>query len=181
MYDEPEDVGRQAALQRLLDEGEIRDVLVRYCRGVDRRDEALVRSCYHDGATDSHGMFVGAASAFVPYALEHLETMICTQHVVANVVIEIEDDAAATEASCLAFHRMPSGEHGLADHLVGLRFVDRFERRQGSWRIARRTVVYDWSRIDPVGRQWTMEGYMRGLRSQDDPSYAAFRELRGEA
>ena len=40
------------ALQRLMDKDEIRDVMARYCHGVDRADWDLVRSTYH---TDAYG------------------------------------------------------------------------------------------------------------------------------
>ena len=46
----------------LLDRIELRDLVMRYCRGIDRRDFALVRACYHDNAIDDHGsMFCGSA------------------------------------------------------------------------------------------------------------------------
>ena len=34
-------------VQLLLAEREVKNVVLRYCRGVDRMDLALVRSCYH--------------------------------------------------------------------------------------------------------------------------------------
>ena len=43
----------------LIAREQIRDVVYRYARGVDRRDFALVRGCYHPDATDDHGRFVG--------------------------------------------------------------------------------------------------------------------------
>ena len=47
------------ALQRLIDKDEIRDVMARYCRGVDRADWDLVRSTYHTDAYDDHGDYRG--------------------------------------------------------------------------------------------------------------------------
>ena len=44
----------EAKLQQLLDEAEIRRVHIRYCRGIDRMDWDLVRSCYHPDAIDQH-------------------------------------------------------------------------------------------------------------------------------
>ena len=40
----------------------IRQAALRYCRGVDRLDAELMRSAYHDDATDDHGVFVGSAA-----------------------------------------------------------------------------------------------------------------------
>ena len=41
--------------QELLDRAELTDLVMRYSRGVDRRDFALIRSTYHDDAIDDHG------------------------------------------------------------------------------------------------------------------------------
>ena len=46
-------------LAGLLDKQEIEEVVLRYCRGIDRRDFDLVRSCYHPDARDRHGSFDG--------------------------------------------------------------------------------------------------------------------------
>jgi len=49
-------------VQLLLAEREIKNVVLRYCRGVDRMDLALVRSCYHPDADDHHGDFAGGVN-----------------------------------------------------------------------------------------------------------------------
>ncbi len=33
---------------------------------------------------------------------------------------------------------------------MGIRYLDRFERRAGQWRIARRQLRWEWLRIDPL-------------------------------
>lgn len=43
------------AVRVLLDKQAITEVVLRYCRGVDRLDMALVRSCYHDPIRLVHG------------------------------------------------------------------------------------------------------------------------------
>jgi hypothetical protein len=42
-------------VQALLDKQSIYEVLVTYCRGVDRCDEDLIRSAFHDDSYDDHG------------------------------------------------------------------------------------------------------------------------------
>ena len=61
--------------QRLLeaaDKQEIRDVLMRYGRGVDRLDEDLLRSCYHDDSFDDHGHWKGNGQDFAAFIVESL-------------------------------------------------------------------------------------------------------------
>jgi hypothetical protein len=57
------DVSRR--LGRLEDLAEIRDCMMRYARGMDRRDRELLRSAYHDGAVDDHVGFVGEVDDFI--------------------------------------------------------------------------------------------------------------------
>lgn len=46
---------QEEKLLALLDEKTIRELLARYCRGVDRCDSALIASCFHPDARDDHG------------------------------------------------------------------------------------------------------------------------------
>jgi len=50
---------------RLLDRLAIHDVIVRYCRGVDRGDLELALTCYHPDAVDDHGGFHGSSTDFI--------------------------------------------------------------------------------------------------------------------
>ena len=45
----------ESQLQRLIDEREITNVLVRYFRGVDRDDDELAFSAFHEDAIRHHG------------------------------------------------------------------------------------------------------------------------------
>ena len=48
-------------IRKLIAQQEITAVIYRLARGLDRRDKALLASCFHEGATDDHGLFVGDA------------------------------------------------------------------------------------------------------------------------
>jgi hypothetical protein len=130
-----------AQLQALLDREAIRECLHRYCRGIDRADEAALRSAYWDDATDCHGSWNGSAAGFIDQALQRLRLGGRRVHQVSNVSIELHEDRAAVE-SCFLALQAPAGSPRQT-FLCG-RYVDRFERRHGEWRIAARTVVYDW-------------------------------------
>ena len=51
------------------------------------------------------------------------------------------------------------------------RYIDRFEKRGGEWRIAHRQVVYDWSKIEPIAAEYPNEQFEHGKRSREDASY----------
>ena len=144
-------IGKVAIMASPLDdEHEIRNVLYRYCRGIDRRDYDLVRSCYHPDATDDHGGFQGDVYGFIDYIKAGLPRFEQTMHMIGNILIELDGDVARSEAYTLAFHRVPaSTTKPTRDYTVGLRYMDRFERRDARWAIADRVCVFSFQRIDP--------------------------------
>ena len=159
-------------LETVLAEREIHRVLLSYCRAADRVDLDLMRSCYWPDATDDHGSYRGGLDGFIVFVEEALARFETTNHVLGNVFIEIEPDGvtARSEASCVAYHRYRDPQGGLVDMTAGLRYVDRFERRDGQWRIARRVCAYDWRRTDPVHAEGSGFGpdYVRGRRGDRD-------------
>lgn len=130
------------SLQSLLDREAIRDCLYRYCRGIDRVDEAALRSAYWEDASDCHGAWNGSAEGFIAQALPKLQQGGRRVHQITNVLIELHGDAAAVESSFFAL-QTTAAQPERETFLCG-RYVDRFERRGGVWRVAARTVVYDW-------------------------------------
>jgi hypothetical protein len=139
-------------LRALLDEAAIRRVLVRYSRAIDRMDWDLLRTCYHDGATDDHGLYCGDVEGFIDLLREKLPLDESTTHFLGNQEIELEGDVAFAETACVARHRRPARDGSPATDYFGfVRYCDRFERRDGEWRIAHRIVVYEPGRVDAVG------------------------------
>jgi hypothetical protein len=139
-------------LLRLADQQDIRDVVYRYCRGIDRRDFDLVRRCYHPDATDDHGEFRGEVDEFIAYVQRTIVRFERTLHFIGNMLIDVTADTARVESYAVAYHRLPaSGGRPARDFVTGFRYVDDFERRAGEWRIAARVVAAEWSRLDPVG------------------------------
>ncbi len=160
------------ALRALVDKDAIRDVLFTYCRGIDRCDEALIRSVYHPGATDDHGTFTGSAEDFVAWVIPLLRRdFASTMHTLGNILIALDGDSAHVESYLHAFHRVlrPAGARDL---IFAGRYVDRFERRAGVWKIAARKVICDWTRYEPAAESTAFtERYTRGERSRDDFVY----------
>ncbi|MFN3215108.1 MAG: nuclear transport factor 2 family protein [Acidimicrobiales bacterium] len=174
-----------AELRALLDERAIHRVLTRYATGIDRRDFAMVAACYHPGATDDHGTFKGTVEEFIPWVEGRLASFDTTMHFLGNVSIDLlpdpVDSAATTgpggagsvrvahvETYCVAYHRLAGRD---TDSIAGLRYIDRFECRGGEWRIADRTIVVEWNRLDDVHALGFGPEYVRGTHDRTDPYY----------
>ncbi len=162
----------ESALRVLLDKQEITEVLARYCRAIDRLDEELLRSVYWPDGYDDHMSFAGPVAEFIPEAIKSCARIFkSTVHSISNILIEVEGDVARSETYFISFNRLSERRDGREyDRITCARYLDRFERRNGEWRIARRLVVTDWNRVDPVGES-EVWGKAVGLRSREDPAY----------
>lgn len=145
---------------RITAELDVRRVLNRYCYAIDQRDFEAVHSCYHPDATDDHQVFTGTARDFVAFAESFLRQFTSTFHFLGNVLIDVDaDDHAVADSYVIAYHRLAlQGDRPARDHIVGARYVDAFERRNGTWKISSRTVTLEWTRTDAVPPGWTIPG-----------------------
>jgi ketosteroid isomerase-like protein len=162
-----------ATLVRVVDEFEIRAVLARYARGIDRFDMDLVRSCYYDDATDAHGEYNGGVDGFIEYALSWQDKIEAMTHHFNQSTIELDGDSAWVESYCLCLMRLKAQDGQKPMDLLGnIRYVDLFERRDSAWRIARRKVIHEPGRLDPVENDLTPAAKTFHARlDREDPSY----------
>ena len=163
---------RDCAVQRLLDRAAIEECLLRYTRGLDRHDSELVVSAFHPDALDTHGTFEGGPQDVAAWANEqHGLRWVAHQHYITNTTVDIDGDVAHTDTYYLIVLRR---NDGTGQDLMGGRYVDRFERRAGDWRIARRVVTNEW--IGEVGggrerMQSLLDVYIAPRWDREDISY----------
>ncbi len=144
---------RDSAMAALLDKQEITELLYRIARGTDRGDVELFSSGFHDDGTDYHGLANGPVKNIL--AVLGQSKLLLTQHAISNVLIELDGDVARVESCFISFHQSRDDAGQLWDETLRGRYLDRFERRaNGLWKIARRVVLWDWSRVEPSGATW---------------------------
>ena len=156
-------------VEELLIREEIGDVIKRLARGTDRLDRELMASCYHPDGFDDHNSFRGSGTEFADWVCQVLPHFDATMHFVGAPAIRVDGDTAQCDTYCIAHH-----VSGSEDMILGLRYVDRFERRDGRWLIARRVCAFDWtytvpydpSRIFAFGADFTV-----GKRDRTDITY----------
>ena len=168
-------------IERMLARDEIREVLARYARGVDRADGPLLKSCYHEDAIEEHGgNYTGNAFTYVDGAVPRIEKLGPMQHLLGTSHIELDGDTAFVETYIWTFLRVSRPEGDL-DTFTGGRLIDRFERREGVWKIAHRKTIFDWNRDTPSNEAWVggmftpgKPGMLQGSKGSSDPSYEHF-------
>jgi hypothetical protein len=149
----------------------IQQVLFRYCRGVDRGDPALIASVYHPYATDNHGAWQGRGHDFAEYIVGMFdEATSIGQHHITNILMERDGHTAHVESYFIAFNpHSPSESDEI--QLIGGRYLDVFECRDGAWKISRRDVVLDMTRDRIAGEPWPNASlFAAGGRRTQDPS-----------
>ena len=95
-----------AAVAALIAKQEITEVLYRRARAGDRRDVELALSCYHEGATEEHEGFTGTAAEFTRnvsmISPRSKAPVTCLWHLISNILIELDEDAADVESYHIA-------------------------------------------------------------------------------
>jgi hypothetical protein len=164
-----------AATRQLLDRREIRDCVHRYSRALDRHDDALLESVFHPDAIDNHGRFVGRRDAFVRWANHQVhDSLILHNHHITTHWAEVDGDTAHGETYVIFILRHRDGK----TVRVGFgRYVDRFERRDGEWRIVLRQIATDLRFVADGSLFDTEDGYYHGTWDRSDISYDEARTL----
>lgn len=136
----------------LEDKAEIRETLLRYAAGVDRKDWALMSSCFTE---DTEGVWNGVelqgTQAIVDYINQAATQFVIrsSAHMFTNIYIELDGDSARSETYGLAY-LVGERDGDTFLRLRGLRYRDELVRHDGGWRIRRRNLSADWELQTPV-------------------------------
>ena len=160
-------------VQYLKDRTEILDCIARHARGCDRHDEAVIGSTYHDDAVDQHGFAMNSGPEYGRWAnSSHAATSEVHTHNITTHSCEIEGDVAHCETYSIV---VLLGNDGRTAQFISGRYIDRLERRSGTWRIAlRRSTVEVMFTADASVLQsgfFKQQGYPKGTRGTNDLSY----------
>jgi hypothetical protein len=180
-------------LQRLADRIDIQEALYRYARGIDRRNWDFLASAFHPGAQIHQGDIRGSIEEMIENVKARHAAIEQSAHLMTNIQIEFDGpDGAVVETYYLAYLRndgLPAimrtaligggaPEAGKIDMRSLGRYIDRFERRDGHWRIARRVCIAETlggtavPEGNPLSTNWAMAS-----RNPDDALWAMRAEF----
>lgn len=169
-------------VQHLKDRHDIFDASKRYTRGADRHDKDLVRSAFWPDATIGYGT-VMSRDEYVDAEEAVLAGFAAHQHHITGQTVELDGDTAHVESYVIYFlvprdtsADLPGpatpGRALVSDktYLGSGRYVERWEKRDGEWRILVREYVEDLAlegeTVDVCGR-----GTCLGTWDRNDLSY----------
>lgn len=170
-------------LQEMIDEFALRKLVHAYCRAVDRGDIDALRGLYHDDAIDDHGAFsTGSVEAFFEQLVASRPYIRAMAHNITTVNFAVEGNVAEGEIYNIAFHTLAGKERDV-DLIIGGRYLDKYEKRNGTWKLLERTIVTDWARVsDPSAMDMShpvTKDTLKGTLDVNDPSYQFFSLLAG--
>ncbi len=159
--------------REVIDRMEITDLVMRYCRGIDRRDFDLVRSLYHDDAIDDHGhYFRGSPDDYVAWLPAAMADLDSTIHAIHNSLLVIDGDRAEGEHQVTAFHRSRAPDR--QEMIIHGRYLDRYEKRDNVWKFSFRRIIFDHGYTRPVDEQGLAAANpdpVWGTDDMNDPSW----------
>jgi hypothetical protein len=166
---------RLARLEKLADRQDILDCLTRVSRGIDRFDRDLFVNAYHPDALIDSGAYVNDPGTVYDGAGRggHEAGQSATMHGILNHACDLDGDTAHCETY---FYFSGANKDG-TNWLAGGRYLDRFECRNGEWKIAFRYTILEWSSVVPgiivplFENVKDMRVNGTPSRSKDDPSY----------
>ena len=151
-------------IEQVVATQQIYNVVMRYIRGHDRADRELVRSVYWEDGYDDHGiMWQGNAWEFSKFftrtSMSNLglgsqeEPSSGSLTFLANHTVEFDGrDVAYSESYFTTSGVKIIDEETASQGWFAGRYIDRFERRDGEWKIFHRICVQDWGRTQTFPR-----------------------------
>ena len=138
----------------LLEKAAIRETLLRYATGIDRRDLDLMLSCFtEDVWAIFQGNDLGRGRDKI---LEYINTaasgfrIISSIHMLANMYVELDGARARADTYGIGYLVFDKGA-GATLRTRHLHYIDDLVRTdEGSWLIAKRILSNDWERLTPV-------------------------------
>jgi hypothetical protein len=114
-------------------------------------------------------MFTGSADEYVAWLAKVLASVYVLRHTIDSMLFLVDGDRAQGELVNTAYHR--TGDHEV---VIGGRYLDTYERRDGVWRILHRSLVTDHveQRTASDAGGFIGKGVERGRKDGADPVYA---------
>jgi hypothetical protein len=163
----------RADVQYVKDRIAIMDCIALHARGHDRHDVDLLTAAYHPDGVDEHGAAINPGPEYAAWAnAVHGASSQAHTHNITTHTCEIDGDIAHCESYVLVALLTPDAS---TTTVMSGRYIDRLERRDGTWRIALRRATVDLAFAADArllqSRAFKSQNYPKGVRDERDLSY----------
>ncbi|WP_340314574.1 nuclear transport factor 2 family protein [Rhizorhabdus argentea] len=160
-------------MEELYDDKLLYDNIMMYGRAADRMDIEGIRNTYWPDSYDDHGGYMGDGSKWADAVEAYRDRLYSCSHHISNVLSEIQGHRAKRESMflCVVAYKEPD-----VSCIFGGRYRDLCEKRNGVWKILRRTCIWDWGDVRKLQTDWMLsvgvpEMSNWGARYPEDPIY----------
>lgn len=161
----------RAEVKYLMVRQQIHEAYLRFVRGLDRNDPQLLKSAFWPDAKIN---YVTISDSLQEYVAKHVNANTKRHHLITNESIDISGDVAHVESYMTEFLTGNDGK----SRVMGARLIDRFDRRNGEWRIA----LSEYIPYFMTETQTSLDSYLKesdrprspcgmGTMDRRDPSY----------
>jgi hypothetical protein len=165
-------------IQELLDKKACEEVLLRYGRTQDWLDTPGQESCFWPDAEIDFGFFEGNGADWVKTVMPHEQQALRRWHMCTSAIIQIDGAKATAECYGIAVGTSESDNADKLDSMYGGRYLDELEKRDGKWRISKRTYVLDWAHQFPNSLEAvTPEDFALNILDIREPGHPMYRPL----
>ncbi len=134
------------SLQEISDRMEIQDLLYDYAEIIDQKNFDKLRDIFTEDAFIDYSVYggaVGGLEAIIDFLKEAMTIFPNTQHLNANMQIKVDGDTGSGKIMCFNPQEMDLGE-GSQTYMLGLWYIDQYQRTEAGWRIKRRVEEKSW-------------------------------------
>ena len=134
------------SLQEISDRFEIQDLLYHYADIIDQKKFDELHNVFSDDAFIDYSVYGGAKGnlqEIIAFLKESLAVFPNSQHMNANIQIEVSGDSGTGRVMCFNPMEMDVGD-STHTFLLGLWYVDKYVRTADGWRICERIEEKCW-------------------------------------
>ena len=174
-------------LEDLIVKKEIEDLLYIYCRAMDRVDDDLALSVWHeDGTLQYFDRPVQTIRQFLAYSSPARLTLKSHTHAIVNILTKVDGDMAYSESYGISLGQQVPNDGVVIDDIYSGRYLDRWSKRDGKWGLEHRKYIPESYAKTQSPEAWSGGRAAGGIippiakRDRTDPSYAFFAGVRLE-
>ena len=163
-------------LTLMEDEYQITNLLTRWGHARDSDDWETLAECFHEDATIHISWISGPAEKFLALSCTMAEARMPgahTKHMISGIWTRLNRDRAFSRCNANLYIRDEIDGHEF-DLQSWIRFFDLLEKRNNTWRIVKRTAVFEKDRMVPVDPRGFPEDFFASMDLSAFPASAKF-------